>query len=219
MVKPAILLIGAGRWGFRHLKVLERLDYEGVCRLVGVVDTDSKTRSFLKENSSANVFSDYSSLDSADAVDIVVPTYEHFGVAKLCLEAGKDIFVEKPLVQNVEEANELDMLRKKTSKIVQVGHIFRYNPATEYLKTLLLKKEIGDVRYIRGHFMAFREPEYDAGILATSAIHFIYVSNYLLGKMPKFVTAKTEQLLGLGLDDFAMLTLDYDSEFSIIDIE
>ncbi|MBI2998222.1 MAG: Gfo/Idh/MocA family oxidoreductase [Deltaproteobacteria bacterium] len=200
-----------------HLRTLLRLQSEGLCRLVGVQDeSEQRLRDTAKEYG-VKTFSDYRGMEEADAVDIVVPTYNHFNVAKAALLAGKDILVEKPLTQTLEEAKEIDRLKREASRIVMVGHLFRYNPAAEYARKLIAEKELGKVRFLRGRFMGFRFQEHDAGILATTAIHFVYLSNYLIGRTPTTVWAKTAHLLGTKLDDFSLIRLEYGSEFTIIE--
>ncbi len=214
---PAILLIGVGRWGMNHLRVWLRLQSEGLCRLVGVQDADGQRLKDVAKEFDVKTYADDSGMKEADAVDIVVPTYNHFHVVKTALSAGKDILVEKPLTKTLKEALELERLLRKSSNILMTGHLFRYNPAADYAKKLLLEKELGTIRFLRGRFMGFRFPEHDAGVLATTAIHFIYLSNHFMGKMPKAVWAKTGHMLGTKLDDFCLIRLDYGSQFSLLE--
>lgn len=214
---PAILLIGVGRWGVNHLRVLLRLDAEGLCRLVGVQDSDEQRLKDVAKEFGVKTFRDDGGLKEADAVDVVVPTYDHFKIARAALAAGKDVLVEKPMTQTSAEASELEEARRKASRILMVGHLFRYNPAADYARKLLVEKELGGIRFLRGRFMGFRFQEHDAGILATTAIHFIYLSNHLVGKKPVAIWAKTEHRLGTKLDDLCLIRLDYGSEFSLLE--
>ena len=216
---PAVLLIGVGRWGVNHLRVWLRLEAAGLCRLVGVQDADERRLKDVAREFGVRTFADASGMKEADAVDIVVPTYNHFKVAKEALLAGKDVLVEKPLTETVGEALELQKLQKKTKNVLMVGHLFRYNPASDHVKRLIAEKEIGKLRFLRGRFMGFRFPEHDAGVLATTAIHFIYLANHFTGKTPKAVTATTEHMLGTDRDDLCQLRLDYGSEFALIESE
>lgn len=214
---PSILLIGVGRWGENHLRTWIKLQAKGLCRLVGVHDIDHQRLLSVGKEFNIRIFHDNSGIDEADAVDVAVPTYNHFSVVKDALLAGKDVLVEKPFTETVVEAQELERITRTSSQILMVGHLFRYNPAVDYVKKLLLDKEIGNVRFIRGRFLGFRFKESDAGILATTAIHFIYLSNYLMGTTPKTVWAKTNCLLDQKLDDCSIIRLDYDSGFSLIE--
>ncbi|MBI3300008.1 MAG: Gfo/Idh/MocA family oxidoreductase [Elusimicrobia bacterium] len=214
---PAILLIGAGRWGMNHLRAWMKLQAAGLCRLVGVQDSDADRRDEVAKEYGIKTFADDSGLAQADAVDIVVPTYAHFEVAKKALSAGKDVMVEKPVTMTLAEARELEALKKKTDRVFLVGHLFRYNPAADYARKLIVEGEIGKVRFLRGRFMGFRFQEHDAGILATTAIHFLYLSDFFMGRPADSVWAKTEHMLGNKLDDLALIRLGYDAQFSIVE--
>lgn len=214
---PSILLVGVGRWGENHLRVLLRLQSDGLCRLLGVNDTDPLRLKHVNKEFGVKIFLDDKGMEEADAVDIAVPTYNHFSVAKKALLAGKDVLIEKPLTATVDEALELERISIASSRILMVGHLFRYNPALDYVKKLLSDKEIGHIRFLRGRFMGFRFKEKDAGILAATSIHFIYLSNYLMGRTPKTVWAKASYLLDLELDDHGLVRLDYDPGFSLIE--
>lgn len=214
---PSILLVGVGMWGENHLRVWLKLQAEGLCRLVGVQDSDPERLQEIGREFGVRTFSDsQEGLKEADAVDIVVPTYNHFSMAKEALLAGKDILVEKPLTQTLKEAQELEKI-KNPSQIFMVGHLFRYNPALNYVKNLLSKKEIGNIRFIRGRFVGFRFKEDGTGILAALASHFIYLSNYIIGKYPQQVRSKVDYLLDSKFDDFSFVRLDYGPEFSVIE--
>lgn len=214
---PSILLVGVGRWGENHLRVWLRLQTKGLCYLVGVQDNDASRLKYIGKEFGVRTFLDGVGLEEADAVDVVVPTYNHFAVAKNALLAGKDVLVEKPLTSTLDQAEELNKISKTSSRIVMVGHLFRYNPALDYVKNRLMEKEIGNIRFLRGRFMGFRFKEHDAGIILTTAIHFIYLSNYLMGKTPKAVWAKANYLLDSKLDDCSIIRLDYGKEFSLIE--
>ncbi len=215
---PSILLVGVGRWGENHLRVLLKLQANRLCHLVGIHDIDHRRLQHIGKEYDVQTFFDDQGLEEADSVDVTVPTFNHFAVAKKALLAGKDVLIEKPLTKTVEEAIELDRIRTASSRILMVGHLFRYNPALDYVKKLLSDKEIGSIRFLRGRFMGFRFKERDAGILATTAIHFIYLSNYLMGRTPEAVWARVNCLLDSELDDHCLVRLDYGPEgFSLIE--
>lgn len=214
---PSVLLMGVGRWGENHLRVWQRLEVEGLCRLVGIYDTEESRCQSVAEKFGVKTFSDESRFAPADAVDVVVPTYNHFQVVKKALSAGKDVLVEKPVTATLKEALELQKLQQKSSQILMAGHLFRYNPALDRTMKLLRDGEIGGIRFLRGRFMGFRDKEHDAGVLATTAVHFIYVSNYIVGKFPKTIRADISFLLDQELDDHCLIRLNYGPEFSIVE--
>lgn len=213
------MLVGAGRWGKNHLRVLLKLQAEGRCSLVGVQTRNPKNLKRIAKEFGVRTFSDDKGLAEADAVDIVVPTRNHFAVAKKALLAGKDVLIENPLTTTLADAEELEKINANSSQVLMVGHLFRYNPAVNYAKKLLTDKKIGKIRFLRGRFMGFRFKDPGAGILTASAIHFIYLSNYFMGRLPKAVSTKADYLLDSTLDDHCLVRLDYGPEFSLIEAD
>ncbi len=102
--------------------------------MVGIVDTDAKRAADVAERHGVATFESLSELlERADAVSVAVPTLDHCSVAVRCLRAGVDILLEKPITTSLAEADELLALAKSEGRILQVGHVERFNPAVEAL--------------------------------------------------------------------------------------
>ena len=129
-MKPKIALIGAGRFGKNHLRVLKELEKDGLCTLYGVVDKRAEILESVRTNYNIAVTSNLTEVlkSDIDAVDIVTPADTHFEVCKECLAAGKHVFVEKPLATNYAEARKLLQLAVDKDRILMAGPIYRYNP-------------------------------------------------------------------------------------------
>ena len=212
-MRPKIVLIGVGKFGKNHLRVLNELDKRGLCELYGVVDTrpeilENIARTYkIRTSPNLDTF-----LEDIDAIDLVTPTNTHFNVCKKCLDAGKHVFVEKPLTTSSAEAKELIQLAHEKEKILMVGHIFRYNSAVQKIKELIEKGELGQIYYMSGHFNGLKDPRLDGGALYTYTVHHIDIYNYLLEKIPEEVTCCTGHFLGRKeFEDLAILTLKYPS--------
>lgn len=120
-------VIGAGYLGQHHARVYSEI--EGA-ELVALVDTDIKKAKELAAKYNCKAYSDYKEIiDKLDAVSIVTPTVSHYEIAMLCLKAGKDLLLEKPMTVNIAEADALINEAEKKGRILQVGHIERFNPA------------------------------------------------------------------------------------------
>ena len=131
MKRVRIAVIGVGHLGRFHAAKLALLpDAE----LVAVVDILPERAQEVARRLGVQAFSDFRQvLPQVDAVSVVVPTVHHYQVAKEALEAGCHVFVEKPLAASPEEARELVRLAQKLDRILQVGHIERFNPAIKRL--------------------------------------------------------------------------------------
>lgn len=213
-MKPEIVLVGAGRFGKNHIRVLKELEKQGLCFLYGVVDVKNDVLGSISKNYGVVTSSNLDEILSknVDAIDIVTPTDTHFAICKQCLAAGKHVFVEKPLTANYEEAEELVELARKQNKTLMVGHIFRYNSAVGKIKELMEKGELGEVYYMFGHFMGLKNPRLDVGALYNYAVHHVDIYNYLLERLPEEVTCCTGHFLGRKkFEDVATLTLRYPS--------
>jgi predicted dehydrogenase len=125
--KLKIGVIGVGYLGRYHAeKYANMQDVE----LVGVADTHQGRAQEIANNLQTRMFSDYKELlKLVDAVSIVVPTKNHFQVAMDCLEYGLDTLIEKPITTTTKEADAIVKKADSCNRIVQVGHIERFNPA------------------------------------------------------------------------------------------
>ena len=125
MLKVGVL--GAGHLGKIHLRLLNQSDkYE----LVGFYDVNERTGKQVESEFGYRFFPDLSSLiEAVDVVDVVTPTLSHFEVGKQVIQAGKHLFIEKPIANTIEEAEVLVGLAKEYNVKGQVGHVERFNPA------------------------------------------------------------------------------------------
>jgi len=273
-----LLLIGLGRWGANHLRVLKSMAVE-----LFVSDLDEKRLD------SAEVPQHHRSRDARaifsqiDAAVIVTPAPSHFEICRELLEAGKDVFVEKPMSLVSSEAKELTKLAEQSGLILQVGHIFRFDPASLWMReaigqgrfghlkmlrarfsgfkrprqdtgvfvekpmslvsseakeltklaeqsglilqvghifrfdpaSLWMREAIGQGRFghlkmLRARFSGFKRPRQDTGVTFADSIHFIDLFNFFLGSTPRRIHAVVDDFLGRGMDDESLVVLEYD---------
>ena len=118
---------GAGHLGKIHLKLLQQSDqYE----LMGFYDADPEHAKAIAEEFGYKAYPSIEALiEDCDMVDVVTPTVYHFDTAKKIIEAGKHLFIEKPITTTAEEAEELRRLAKQYGIRGQVGQVERFNPA------------------------------------------------------------------------------------------
>ena len=127
-----IAVVGVGSLGQHHARVCAAL--EGAT-LAGVYDTDRARAGEVAAKHGCRAFDHLRDLlPEADAVTVAVPTVDHHRVARLVLEAGKDALVEKPMSSTLPEAEDLIRLARERGLVLQVGHIERFNPATDVLR-------------------------------------------------------------------------------------
>jgi predicted dehydrogenase len=202
-----VLLIGLGRWGEKHLRVLGELGVE-----VWVADISEERRAFAVKAGVAveRAVADFrTALPHVEAVDLVTPADTHLTVARECLGAGKDCFIEKPLALTVTEGRALAGLVRSSERVLQVGHIFRFHPVTAALRERIQRGAVGRIRYCTGRFAGFKRPRTDVGVTQTDAIHYFDLFADLVGQTPTAVTATLRDYLGRGMDDVSFAAVEY----------
>jgi predicted dehydrogenase len=133
--KTRVGVIGVGHVGQHHARIYRELP--GV-ELAGIADIDPARLQEVKRVTEAPVFQDYRELfGHVEAVSLAVPTHLHAQIARECLDRGVDVLVEKPMAQTLEEAEELTDLAKRRGRILQVGHVERFNGAVRALHRIV----------------------------------------------------------------------------------
>ncbi|MFW6052764.1 MAG: Gfo/Idh/MocA family oxidoreductase [Desulfosalsimonas sp.] len=128
-------VIGVGYLGRFHAEKYAALPE---AELIGVADTARDRALKVGREVGAEAYTDYTELfGKVDAVSIAVPTPLHYRVAKAFLETGADVLIEKPITRTVAEADELIDLAEKKGRIIQVGHLERFNPAVKAVRDLV----------------------------------------------------------------------------------
>jgi predicted dehydrogenase len=159
-------LLGVGHLGKIHLKCirLARAHYD----LIGFYDADADMARHVAAEFNLKAYDSPEELIAAsDVVDVVTPTPTHFALVKQALLGGCHVFVEKPLTETLEEAKELIELSRKTRKLVQVGHVERFNPALLALGDLTVKPY-----FIEAHRLAMFNPRgVDVSVVLDLMIH------------------------------------------------
>ena len=164
-VKAAV--VGVGFFGERHVRVYSELPN---AQLVAVVDADISRAREIAARYGCEVETDVASLvGKIDVASIVTPTASHVKTAIPLLNAGIDLLIEKPITATLTEADEIIELAREKKRIVQVGHIERYNPAL-----LQLKKYVTSPRVIECHRMGpFVERAANVSVILDLMIHDI----------------------------------------------
>ncbi|QYA27261.1 Gfo/Idh/MocA family oxidoreductase [Gramella sp. MT6] len=165
MLKAGVL--GAGHLGKIHLKLLKQSEE---FELIGFYDANKKNAEKIASEFGYKMFDDLDELIAAvDMIDVVTPTLSHFDVAKKVISAGKHLFIEKPITNTFEEAEELIRLAKEHGVKGQVGHVERFNPAFQ-----AVADRIENPMFIEAHRLAEFNPRgTDVPVVLDLMIHDI----------------------------------------------
>lgn len=209
-----IMLIGVGRWGNNHLRTLINLKTN---LYVAELSPDIRKKCFEMGIKEDRLTDDYKKfLDIVSAVVVVTPAPYHFEICKEAIEKGKDVFVEKPITVTAKEALILAELATQKKVIFQVGHIFRFDPATDFIKDYLRSSEMGKILSIYGNFSGFKRPRSDGGAMVSDGIHFIDLFNYILNDFPINVFCRLNDHLKRNMDDMSWLFMNYKKDISTL---
>lgn len=169
-------VIGVGHLGFHHARIYSALD--GV-QLVGVVDSDLDRAMKASAEFGAPMFTECQELlaEGVDAVSVVVPTSAHRRVALECIEAGVDVLVEKPIAATIDEAEAIVNAARAHNRIVQVGHIERFNGAV-----VALMEAVKCPRFIECHRLSpYPNRGDDVSVVLDLMIHDLEIVRALVG--------------------------------------
>jgi UDP-2-acetamido-3-amino-2,3-dideoxy-glucuronate N-acetyltransferase len=209
--QPGIAVIGCGGWG----KNLVRNFFE-LGALVAVCDTDSEVaNSFAKEFRAEAMSEDEIMADSRiDALVIANPAEHHVTLAMKAIEAGKHIYVEKPLALNVAQAQQISIYGKQMGKIVMVGHILQYHSAFIKLKEVVASGELGNLHHIYTHRLGLGRLRRHENVLWDLAPHDISMILALTGELPSKVTASGHTHLHDEIATTSLATLSFSNGLS-----
>lgn len=179
---PRVALIGVGRFGVNHLRVLRQLDRERTIEFAGVVGRSPRRARQLAERFGVRAYPSLAHALGAglDVVDVATPSSTHAALVRRCLPAAH-VFVEKPLALTVDECARLYRLARAHSRLLGVGHIFRFNAAVARAKAILR----GRARpyLIRAEITGWSPPPGDTGAIVTY-LHVFDLLDELLEKAP-----------------------------------
>ena len=205
-------LIGAGYWGKNLIRVFDEL---GVLEII--CDLDNKIlKQRKKEYPNLKTTTNFDEIlvdKEIKAVVISSPAVTHYDLVKKALEAGKDVFVEKPLALQVKQGEELVKIADKNKRILMVGHLLLYHPAIIKLKQLINTGKLGDIYYIWSNRLNFGKLRREENILWSFAPHDISVIIDILGE-PKKISSKGKNYLQKNIADINLSFLEFENNKS-----
>jgi predicted dehydrogenase len=204
-----LALVGLGYWGPNLLRTFNNL---GVLRVAYDLDP-AKVEKFEKDPVYRNIVFDTDwerclQGDSIDGVIIATPPNTHHAIAMKALNAGKHVFIEKPMTLDVDQAEEIVALAGEKGLVILVGHIFLYSPEILKLKELVKSDDFGDIQYVYTKRLNLGKIQSPANVVEDLAPHDISILNFLLDAdcTEVQVTAKAHVL---ETEDVAFINMKY----------
>lgn len=181
-----VAVIGVGYWGKNLARQFARLNV-----LAGVCDANFIQAQEIASQHNCPVY-DWDTLlneKQIDAIVISTPAASHARLARLALQAGKHVFVEKPLALSVEEAEALCRLADQVNRRLMVGHLLQYHPVFLKLKEIVYQGQLGRVQYLYSNRLNFGKIRREEDSLWSFAPHDISMILALVGSSPQTVDA------------------------------
>jgi UDP-2-acetamido-3-amino-2,3-dideoxy-glucuronate N-acetyltransferase len=205
-----VAVLGAGYWGKNLVRNFHEL---GALAVVCESDRERLARELAAypgvraSSSSSEVLAD----PSIDAVAIATPAETHGELARAAILAGKDVFVEKPLALTTDVGEGLVRLARDRGRVLMVGHLLWYHPAVLALRDLVMRGELGRLRYVYSNRLNLGKIRREENILWSFAPHDVSVILGLLGEMPHEVQAQGGNYLHPEIADVTVSLLSFPS--------
>lgn len=212
MIKIGI--IGMGYWGpnlYRNFDSNKDFLVKYICdRDLKVLNKISVRKEYtLKVNNYKKIIND----SDIQAIVIATPVSTHYSLAKECLEAGKNIFVEKPLADSSIKCQSLINIAKKNSLTIFVDHTFLYTSAVNKMKEIASKKDFGNLLYYDSTRINLGLIQNDINVMWDLAVHDLAILNFIESRKPKIVSAVGHKHFKSKPVTSAYLTIKYDNNF------
>jgi predicted dehydrogenase len=208
---PQIALVGCGYWG----KNLCR-NFHALGALSSVVDaTESGQSIACSIASNAQITDNLDDVlrnDQIRGVALATPAETHAELAIRAMQAGKDVFVEKPMALTLEDAEKMKKVAKGTDRILMVGHLLEYHPAVLKLRELIASGQLGKIKYIYSNRLNFGKVRTEENALWSFAPHDVAVILRLMGQAPVEISACGGSYLTSGIADTTMSNLRFKNE-------
>ena len=193
-MKPRIAVAGAGAFGKNHLRVVHELDSAG---LAGVFDTNSARAQETAKPYGCPVFSNLDELSrNADACIIATPTVTHSELGCQLMEAGLDVLIEKPIAHSIKAARALMQTAAHEKRILQVGHLERFNPAIIALAEVITRPLFFEIHRLS----EFSPRSLDVDVVLDLMIHDLDIVLSVTGEMPTEIRAAGIRILSQKVD-------------------
>lgn len=210
MKKHNVAVIGCGLWGKNIVRNFYNLN-----ALNTVCDLDTENLKKLSaEYENVNFTTEFQSVlnnPDIEAVAVVTPSHTHFKVVSTALNAGKHVYVEKPISTVAQEAKELMEMADEKNLTLMVGHLLLYHPAVNRLKMLVDEGALGEITYVQSDRLNINYFKNDRSVMWDLAPHDLSMTSYILGKAPlRVISAVGASSDKNNIMDITHVTVEYE---------
>ena len=194
MAKPRVAVIGAGAFGKNHVRIIHHSEH---AELAGIYDANPQRAAEVAGTHPTRVFASLDEVaESADAAVIATPTVSHAEIGCSLMAAGHDVLVEKPIAHTPEAGRELVETARRHKRILQVGHLERFNPAVIALADAITKPLFFEIHRLS----EFSPRSLDVDVVLDLMIHDLDIVLALTGEQPEEIRAAGIRILSQKVD-------------------
>jgi len=206
-----VAVVGVGAFGRNHARVYHKLEQEGApVHLLGVVDPDTDRADALAREFGCRSFGSLEQLlatrQEVHAASVAAPTVHHLSAARQLMEAGVDVLIEKPLATSLAEADQLVELAQRYHRVVQVGHLERFNPAVRAVLPVITRPMFFEVHRLS----VFTPRSLDVDVVLDLMIHDLDIVLSFVNSPVKEIRAVGLPILS-GKTDIANVRMEFES--------
>jgi predicted dehydrogenase len=206
-----VAVVGVGAFGRNHARVYHKLERDGAAvQLHAVVDPDPARAAAIAQEFGCSSFSSIDDLLAShhpvQAASVAAPTIHHLSAARQLMQAGIDVLIEKPLAVSLAEADELSQLAHQHHRVVQVGHLERFNPAVRAVLPVITRPMFFEVHRLS----VFTPRSLDVDVVLDLMIHDLDVVLSLVNAPVKEIRAVGLAILS-GKTDIANVRLEFET--------
>jgi predicted dehydrogenase len=205
-------VVGLGYWGPNLVRVLNEIEDAEVC---WVCDLDEDAlRKIARRYPGARTTTSLDEVladDELEAVAIATPVSTHHPLVVAALEAGKHVFVEKPMAASVDEATELIELATAAQRVLMPGHTFLYSPPVVHSRDVIRRGDLGEIFFISTSRVNLGLHQNDVSVVWDLGPHDFSILRYWLGEAPVRVSAMSRSCVFDDSADVAFINLEYES--------
>ena len=202
--------VGCGYWG---PNLIRNLRQSPDCELKLICDASQPRLDHMRRLNpgvaTTNRYEDLLECAELSAIVIATPVRFHHPMAKAALQAGKHVFIEKPMARSTAEGEELVKLAQDKGVVLMVGHTFLFSPAVRRMKEIIEAGDIGPVQYISARRLNLGLFQKDINVAWDLAPHDISILLHLLEEVPSAVSCQGSSHLSRGIEDVTMMNLHF----------
>ncbi|MFH1671060.1 MAG: Gfo/Idh/MocA family oxidoreductase [Patescibacteria group bacterium] len=207
-------IIGYGYWGPNLVRNFFSVDGSTVSMVADLEEENlNKVRSVYPTIRTTTNAKEVIEDPNTDAIAIATPVSSHYVLAKSAMNAGKHVFIEKPMTKTSAQAEELVELAKGKGLILMVDHTFVFTGAVRKMRELIESKELGDLYYFDSARINLGLLQQDINVIWDLAPHDLSILSYLVDENPDAVQAVGHKHVGNNQEELAFINISYPSGF------